>query len=416
MTMNIDNLKKELFQYTVKTQREYTENRTISKYRAKYLIVFKIYHDINALNDEKSIRAYVQDLIVMSKNIQKEYNLLFEKYSKETNPERKSKLVTDLNECAFKLNAYNETSNIINKHLALNKSFTEVKPTIRENATPVETKKENKPLLQNDDTILSDKIISLLEQYNELDRNTTEAQKIAEEVYRLRVERENKFKELYGIHYRVFISELESFENMISILPSEPFKTRELDSGNFILELRTAINAINEYHFINELQIKKYYKKDNSLSDGLSEVRYFKKYNNFLRKYHVLISSLFGSREVLFKVDDDTISSEDLISYLGTCNLDGDFSVYKKKFSGSSIGVEEATKKKYIDTLTFLNKCIRSLCSLAESRIKDGKIDFIDKETVKSDIIKKRNTRLNEIYYLKESGKLDSGEFTYERK
>ena len=167
---------------------------------------------------------------------------------------------------------------------------------------------------------------------------------------------------------------------------------------------------------MNELQIKKYYKKDNSVSEGINENKFFKKYNNFLRKFHVLIGSLFKSREVTFDVDGIEVSSEDLIAYLGTCNLDGDFSVYKRKFNGTLIGTEEASRKKYNETLLFLNKCINSLCELAKKKLSSGKLNIVDKEMTKDDIIKKRNAKFNEIYYLKKSGRLDSGEGAYERR
>ena len=429
--INIDSLQAELYNYALGVQREYFANKTVSKYRIKYAIVSKIYHEVNALKDEKSIRLYAQGLFSMSQQVQKEYQSLYSKYIYEINKTEKARLTTVLNECAARLNAYNETYNIINKYL-LQRVAVQVRPVEKKQpVSPVSERREINPPtrsasptlvvpsvtgtptmsgnLENEDTLLSDKIIGLLEKYNELDKNTSEAQAILDEVYNLRVNRENKFKELYGSQYRIFISELESYENMAAILPSEGFKTRELDSNNFILELRTAINAVNEYHFMNQLQIKKYYKKDVNLSDGLNENRNAKKFNNFLRKYHVLITSLFKNREVLFQVDGVDISTEDLVAYLGTCNLDGDYSVYKNKFNSSYIGTEEANRKKYIETLTFLNKCINALCELAKNELKGGKISVVDTELTKPDIIKKRNARLNEIYYLKRSGRLDGG-------
>lgn len=429
--MNIEKMKTELFQYAVKVQKECLDHGSTGKYRTKYLIVNKIYREVLALKDEKSIRAYAQELFNMSKTIKAEYDKLYERYSNETKKEVKASLVKEVNDCAYKLNAYNETYNIINSYLPkiiatpkkrdlnppkMETPVTKTVPLTRMETTP---KKESMPTnssLLNEDTILSDKIISLLERYNDLDKNSPEALKIQAQVYTLRLNRENKYRELYGNQYRIFISEIESFENMASMMPSEGFKPREVDSNNYILELRTAINAINEYHFMNELQIKKYYKKDNSVSEGINENKFFKKYNNFLRKFHVLIGSLFKSREVTFDVDGIEVSSEDLIAYLGTCNLDGDFSVYKRKFDGSLIGTEEANRKKYNETLLFLNKCINSLCELAKKKLSSGKINIVDKEMTKDDIIKKRNAKFNEIYYLKKSGRLDSGEGAYERR
>lgn len=416
--MNIEAMKKELFEYMVKNYNEYLANKTVEKYKIKYLTIYSIYYEVDELKDENSIRSYIHNLFNMSKTLKVEYDKLYFKFSNETNPTLKASYLTMLNECAAKLNAYNESYNIINRHL--NKKAPSKKEEPKKDQPKKElVKKEVKPKeeqLTNDDTAISNKIIELLTECNELDKNTSEAKKKLTEVYKLRVDRENKFKRLYGDKYRVFVSEIESYENMASMLPSERFKPRELDSNNYILELRTAINAINEYFFIPNLQIKKYYKKDNNVSDGLNDNRNLKKYNNFLRKYHVLITSLFNSREVSFNVDGVSVSTEDLLAYLGTCNLDGDFSVYKSKFNGSMIGVEETNKKKYLETLTFLNKCINSLCELVRSKFKTEKITIIDKEITKQDIIKKRDNKLKEIYYLKQEGKLDSKESAYERK
>ncbi len=370
----IYNMRKELNGYAIKVQNEYYANKSVSKYRIKYLIVVKIYENIMSLNDEKSIKEYLKILLDNSNKCRTIYDDLYKKYSNEKNIEEKSKLLKQLNEHAFRINAYNECYNIISKHF---------------------TKKDE---LNNEDTITSDKIISLLEKYNEMDKNTSEANSLLKEIYDIRVNRENEFKELHGDNYRVYISELESLENMASMMNTEEFKTRELNSNDYILELRDTINAINEYYFINELKIKKYYKNNNNISDGNNNNKFYKKYNNYLRKYRVLISSLFGSSNIEFEVDGQKITTDDLLSYLATCNLDGDLSVYKNKFLGVQIGTENTDKNKYIESLVFLNKCINTLCNIAEKKSKNKVIKIIDKEPIKKDIITKRNNKLREIY------------------
>ncbi len=371
----IYNMRKELNRYAIKVQNEYYANKDASKYRIKYLIVVKIYENIMSLNDEKSIKEYLKVLLDNSNKCRTIYNDLYKKYSSEKDKEEKGKLVKQLNEYASRINAYNECYNIISKHF---------------------TKKDE---LNNEDTITSDKIIGLLEKYNEMDKNTTEANRLLEDIYNLRVDRENKFKNLYGDKYRVYVSELESLENMASTINKEGFKTRELDSNSYILELRNTINAINEYYFINELKIKKYYKNNNNISDGNNDNKFYKKYNNYLRKFHVLISSLFGSSNYEFEVDGGMISTDDLLSYLATCNLDGDYSVYKNKFMNVKIGTQNTDKNKYIESLVFLNKCINTLCDLAQKKSKNKIIKVVDREPTKKDIINQRNGKLKEIYF-----------------
>ena len=202
---------------------------------------------------------------------------------------------------------------------------------------------------------------------------------------------------------------------MAAMTPVEGFKPYDLEIGSYILELRNTINAINEYHFIDELQIKKFYKKDNSVSDGINDNKYYKKYSNFIRKFHVLINALFKDRSIDFEVDSETISTDDFLAYLSTCNLDGDFSVYKKKFTGSNIGTLKADKKRYNESLMYLNKCITALCDLARKEALGRKIIVVDKEAVKSDIIKDRDKKLQDIYFMSQLRDSNRG-MGYERK
>ncbi len=406
--MTISDMKQELFDYYIRIQNQYLSNKNEEKYRIKYVIISKIYKTISSMNDEMSINSYLIEIKNNSLSYRKLYDELLPKYSKETNISIKNSIAKQLNEYAARISLYNEVYNIIKKCFVRNIKSS----TTKVNNSVVKTQKSK---FENEDTIISDRIIDLLEKYNDLDKNTTEAKRIIEEVYNLRVQRENKFKELYGRDYRVFISELESIENIASVSFKERFKEKELDSNEFISELRNTINAINEYYFIDVLRIKKYYKHNNDLSDGNNLNKFFKKYNNYLRKFRVLISSLFNNRQIVFKVNENDITTDDLLAYLETCNLDGDYSVYKGKFSGSFIGNEEANKKKYIETLVFLNICINSLCDLVKDKLNNRKINIVDKEMVFDDFIKKRNDKLKEIYSLKQSGSLDSKEKSYER-
>lgn len=408
MNMNIYNMRKELHSYAINVQNEYYANRNVNKYRIKYLIVVKIFENIMSLNDEKSIKDYLNMLLENSNKCKKIYDDLYSKFNKETNNEEKTKILKELNEYVARLNAYNESYNIISKYFKVSLVIPKQEVSKKEEQPKKET-------LTNDDTSISNTIIGLLEKYNDLDKNTTEAKRVLEQIYNLRLEREKKFKNLYGLNYRAYVSSLESIENMAAMTPNEGFKPNYLEIASYVLELRNTINAINEFYFIDELQIKKFYKKNNSISDGNNENKYFKKFNNYIRKFHVLISSLFTGRSINFEVDGETISTDDFLSYLSTCNLDGDFSVYKKKFVGSKIGTLNADKKRYNESLMFLNKCINALCEIARKEAGDKKIIVVDKEVVKSDLIKERDKQLKDIYVMSQIQANNRG-MGYERK
>ena len=371
MESYISKIKNDLFNYVSKLRSEFLANKNQAKYEIKYMMAKEIYEDFVFLNDEKSINEYMNKLINNSNKTSDSYLQLYSNYSKETDSKKKKILLIELNECVARLNAYNECYNIIASYM---------------------NKKED-----NMDIVISNQIIDLLIKYNNLDKNTTEAKKILEEIYKLRTDREKRYKGLYPSSYRIYVSDLESIENLASTTPKEGFKSYELDAKNFISELRKVINAINEYYFINELQIKKYYKFNNNMSDQNNTNRFYKSFVNYLRKYHVLISSLFGKNKVDFEVDGSKITSNDLLSYLSTCNLDGDFSVYKNKFNNSYIGTETPDKKKYMETLVFLNKCINGLCEVVDKKLNGKKVTLVDKELVFDDIIKMRDNKIKEI-------------------
>ncbi len=63
------------------------------------------------------------------------------------------------------------------------------------------------------------------------------------------------------------------------------------------------------------------------------------------------------------------------------------------------IGTQNTDKSKYIESLVFLNRCINSLCDLAQKKSKNKIIKVIDREPTKKDIIKQRNSKLKEIYF-----------------
>lgn len=426
--MNFYELKTKLFNHLNQLINLYNSNPT-DILEIKYNVALGVYEKINYMYDEQSIRLYLDEILKKSISLEDEYNKLRVEYENETNPVLKSKRLKELNKCGARISGYNEMYNIcyefFTKSASLSttqssgatKKVAPVTPVTNPNVK-LDAKKSSTTInanFPNADSKLSDKIIKLLEHYYDLDKNTTEAKRLQEEIYRLRIQREEQFKLLYGNRYRVFISEIESIENIAAMSVTKGFESRQLDCSTYISELRKTINAINEYHFIDELQIRKYYRRDNNLSDGSNDTKFYKSYRNFLRKFYVLIKSLFADRNVVFDVDGEKISTDDFLSYLKTCNLDGDFSVYKSKFSSTMIGNKAPDKYSYNYSLSFLNKCINSLCELVKSKIKDGKVSFVDDEPTKKDYITSRDKKLKEIYMQKLTGALEIKANNHER-
>ena len=63
----------------------------------------------------------------------------------------------------------------------------------------------------------------------------------------------------------------------------------------------------------------------------------------------------------------------------------------------------------------YLNKCITALCDLARKEALGRKIIVVDKEAVKSDIIKDRDKKLQDIYFMSQLRESNRG-MGYERK
>ena len=415
---DIYNLRKEIQKIAIEAQNEYYSTPHISKVKIKYLTLGEIYDSIKKKNNESELKEFAEYLVEQSNKYRQVYDKKLALYEKENDPTLRNDRVRELNDLVARINAYNVAYNIINKYLNLKDVYKETKKTSRreEKITPkkvapkpVSNAKEEPKIEEtvtftpssDEDKDISNRIIYLLQKDRETDEENTEYRK---QLYELRVQREEKLKDVIP-NYRVVLTELESIENMISISSNQTINEMNLDKMAYIKELRSTINAINEYHFAHQLQIRKYFKNDPYASLKKNDNDFYKKYHYYVRKFHVLINSLFGTNNISFKLEDKLITTDDLIAYLGTCNLDGDYSVYKTKFEEDRIGTIDTSKKTYESTLKFLNDCITKVCNIASGQIGDKKIKLVDNEPTRNDLIEKRDLRLSQINeYLSRKG------------
>ena len=376
---DIYNLRKEVQTLALKLQDEYHEN---SKMQAKFLLVADLFKRLLKMNNEESIRSYLKTILDEVSALEDEYNPMLQEYNKT----KDKSLISKLNEMGRKISGYNEVINVINKYLY---KKTEVKeepkaevkeePTVVAPKAPEVSKKEEK--VSADDFVFnevkrSDKIIALLRELKGLDKNTSEAASLNKQIYDLRVKREELITERLGMI--TDINELESVENRIVNTSDKPVSDYEADKNRYVQELRSTINAINEYYFLDVTKVSKHYPYDNNVSDGINDSKRLERFMFYINRFNSLIISLYGTKDFNIDVNGEKVSIDNILSYLETCNLSGGYIDFKSKFKESKIGTRTIDRKSYEEELSFVKECINRLCVMSMNKIGEGNITIKD--------------------------------------
>ena len=376
---DIYNLRKEVQTLALKLQDEYHEN---SKMQAKFLLVADLFKRLLKMNNEESIRSYLKTILDEVSALENEYNPMLQEYNKT----KDKSLISKLNEMGRKISGYNEVINVINKYLY---KKTEVKeepkaevkeePTVVAPKAPEVSKKEEK--VSADDFVFnevkrSDKIIALLRELKGLDKNTSEAASLNKQIYDLRVKREELITERLGMI--TDINELESVENRIVNTSYKPVSDYEADKNRYVQELRSTINAINEYYFLDVTKVSKHYPYDNNVSDGINDSKRLERFMFYINRFNSLIISLYGTKNFNIDVNGEKVSIDNILSYLETCNLSGGYIDFKSKFKESKIGTRTIDRKSYEEELSFVKECINRLCVMSMNKIGEGNITIKD--------------------------------------
>ena len=183
--------------------------------------------------------------------------------------------------------------------------------------------------------------------------------------------REQALTSRFGPDVMVNLSVLESLEERISRLPlRDNTKPYQLDASGYNKEILSVISRINDYDFngINS----KYFKKDNSKSDGVNESRLLKEREMLVRKFHNMITSLYG-KDTEFK-GLDGVKYEDIIPMLSTCNIEGGYKTFRENFKNKKIGSEMISKEMYEERLNKLRLYIKLLVTTNSELLKNNKV------------------------------------------
>ena len=376
---DIYNLRKEVQTLALKLQDEYHEN---SKMQAKFLLVADLFKRLLKMNNEESIRSYLKTILDEVSALENEYNPMLQEYNKT----KDKSLVSKINETGRKISGYNEVINVINKYLYKKAEVKEEpKAEVKEESTVVAPKapevSKNEEKVSADDFVFnevkrSDKIIALLRELKGLDKNTSEAASLNKQIYDLRVKREELITERLGMI--TDINELESVENRIVNTSYKPVSDYEADKNRYVQELRSTINAINEYYFLDVTKVSKHYPYDNNVSDGINDSKRLERFMFYINRFNSLIISLYGTKNFNIDVNGEKVSIDNILSYLETCNLSGGYIDFKSKFKESKIGTRTIDRKSYEEELSFVKECINRLCVMSMNKIGEGNITIKD--------------------------------------
>ena len=279
------------------------------------------------------------------------------------------------------------------------------KPKVNTDDLPApitETKEEKKPVNSNDPLNnyinFSTNIIRLLDRYNSLDKNTSEALKVRMKINDALDKREQSLVAKFGDVVMINLSVIESLEERISRLPlNDNTKPYEMTSEQYNKELKNIISRINDYDFygINS----EYFVKDNSKSDGVNESKLLKEREQLVRRFHNMIESLYGKDTAFEGLDG--VKIEDIIPMLSTCNLNGGFKEFKKCFKDKKIGSENISKEMYEERFKKLNLYIDLLCTTSSEKIsKNGnKVIISNHQKTRKDLMGELETEYKAMLY-----------------
>ena len=291
----IYNLRKDYQTFALKVQSDFFASPNNIKLKIRYEIISKIYRELILKNNEKDIKDYLYSLVSIAKGFETKYDILFKDFKRGRDVSKSS-----LNEIAYRINAYNESINLINKHLVKKtvvvkkeepkkvetkkveekkveeKKTEEVKkkPIIKIEEKKEEKKKEVKPKfveVPTEETLYSDEIIMLIKKYNKLDKESPQCVKILKQIYELREKRKEKYIDLIGNEAISLLCEIDSLEMMMASASEQKNDSFVVNAKEYTELLTESLEGINEYHFTDYLLFPKHYESDNSLNERIYE-------------------------------------------------------------------------------------------------------------------------------------------------
>lgn len=248
---------------------------------------------------------------------------------------------------------------------------------------------------------INKKIMLLLEKLNTMDLYSSNAINVRAEINKLAQEREKIVYTYLGDGGVTFIRNIESMErNVAATFDSDTQKPRVLSTTSYLKELKNTILILADL---------KFYKLDSKyLSDEENKEDMFKElYFNTIKKYHNLVSSLYGRGNVMIA---NGISSSELLSYFSIYNLDSSYSNFKKKYPNLMIGGDKVKSKDYNKSVNDLNNLINLFLAKSKNRLEktSGKVRIVDsfenKKILKKELEENMNVLYKYILYYKLNG------------
>ena len=367
--MNIEKIKSELFRLLSGEKESLYSSETYED-KICHNTKYKIYNDyyLNIRNNSSfeyifNLKNQIND---EASKLEKEYKALLKKYEKETLTVEKNAMVDKINLYVYQIDAYNIVYNVISKYLKNN----------------------------NGNSInYSNNVIGLINNIKR-EKDSERKNKLEEELYQLIEERRVRLSAKTDSYIIKEICELESLELRIADA-EDKIKTYKVSRKPFLSGLKSAINAINEYHFL-DYKKSKHYKGDPNRSEEENKEGFKRIYSSYVNIYYSLITSLFKENYHMIG-KDNKISTDDLINYLTIYNLDGNYEVFRSKNRNILIGTSEINKTDYDSKIELLTKAINYLIEECANKIKDNQIEVTDFKSDKKDLTKQRDFKIGEI-------------------
>lgn len=235
-------------------------------------------------------------------------------------------------------------------------------------------------------------------------------------IYDLCEQRESMVTKLLGPEAISKIAVIESMEDAAYSKPDiVPLKPYSVSAQEFSSELSDLVSVLGDLKF-NELESKTYLQfrkgeeekaKQRNIPYTDTESQTYKKvYEISVRKYKNLLNAVIGNDKKLSSMKDDLLVS------LTAFNLNGGYSVFKKKHKNGKIGGNAISKEIYTEGLDTIKELMDKLDTYSFKYIasKGGRITIVDSLKTRSQMISEINSEYAKLFEQIESKKQETME------
>lgn len=399
----LNNIKREFYDMVVEFYNNYSQNKTKINIEL-YNNILSLYKKINVCKSLDEVKQCQKEILAELDKLKKTYNAKVDEYKKNKN-ETVLQEIKDITKVAQGLtDAYSKVNAMLSKRVKEDKKTEGKEPRKEEKNKPkkiVNLEGINFDIpeikeLQN----LTAEIISSKEKLASLDPMSKEAIDVRKKANNLCNQRMQIAYEQFGYEGMNYIRQVESLETRYANHQDKiDTSSYELDSEQYEKKLEELLNVIADLKF-NGIK-SQYVKVTDDMTNNEKLKAYQEVYTKYVNEYSNIVKSLHNTANpVIYSQGDYTVTSTDLLNYLGIYNLKGGYQTFKEHHKSGKVGNEAVSKELYASGLDKIEGFISSFKIISQDLIqnKGGKITITNQNISKEDMKFEMEQKLADFY------------------